>query len=498
MVTTWNPSDKSVLVALSGSDLVATGSGTFANVRATQSKTTGKWYGEVTITNHVTNPGVGVGNGSASLNDYLGYSDGFSAGYFNDGVIGYNNVFVGTATFTTGDIIQWAFDADAQRVWFGKNGTFDGSPSAGTGATDVTFTTFFPMVGTRASDVLTGNFGATAFAYIPPSGFTGFDSTVVTLTPSLFTNTNTLYAPTVTPGTITLAPSLFTNTNTFYGPEVQPEPDTISVGSVFWPSLNPLTWSYGGLLSTKGWFDPLLIEAATPGTPTLYPALFTNTNAFYSPTITTGSVTLTPSSFTNTNTFYSPTVSQGGSTQTLTPLLFTNSNAFFSPTVTAGAVTLSPGLFTNANTFFAPTVTRGTVTLAPSLFANTNSFFAPTVTATRTLSPSLFTNSNTFFAPTVTRGTVTLSPALFANVNTFYGPTVGQPSLQTLSPALFANVSVFYGPTANQNDPPGTYPLAIEGNPTTTRQSLSGGGSVVAGSIPTTGRVVAGSLRGRP
>lgn len=40
------------------------------------------------------------------------------------------------------------------------------------------------------------------------------------LTPSLFTNTNSFYGPTVTAGTVTLTPSLFTNTNTFYSATV--------------------------------------------------------------------------------------------------------------------------------------------------------------------------------------------------------------------------------------------------------------------------------------
>lgn len=48
-----------------------------------------------------------------------------------------------------------------------------------------------------------------------------------------------------------------------------------------------------------------------------------------------------------------PEVSSGGSTQTLYPTLFTNTNTFYSPTITPGSVTLSPSLFTNTNTFYA-------------------------------------------------------------------------------------------------------------------------------------------------
>ena len=50
-----------------------------------------------------------------------------------------------------------------------------------------------------------------------------------------------------------------------------------------------------------------------------------------------------------------PTVS-GGALQTLYPGLFTNTNSFYSPTVTPGSISLSPSLFTNTNTFYAANV----------------------------------------------------------------------------------------------------------------------------------------------
>jgi hypothetical protein len=40
------------------------------------------------------------------------------------------------------------------------------------------------------------------------------------LTAALFTNSQTFYAPTVTRGAVTLSPGLFTNTNTFYAASV--------------------------------------------------------------------------------------------------------------------------------------------------------------------------------------------------------------------------------------------------------------------------------------
>lgn len=80
-------------------------------------------------------------------------------------------------------------------------------------------------------------------------GTTGF-----TLTPSLFTNSSTFYAPTVAPGAVGLTPSLFTNGNTFYSA-------TVSLAG---------------------------------GDQSLTPGLFSNSNAFYGPTVVRTPGFLTP------------------------------------------------------------------------------------------------------------------------------------------------------------------------------------------------------------
>lgn len=248
-----------------------------------------------------------------------------------------------------------------------------------------------------------------------------------TLTPNLFTNSQTFYAPTVTPGTTTLTPLLFTNTNTFYGP-------TVAAGAV---ALTPALFT-----NAQSFFAPTV----SPGAVTLTPALFTNSQTFFVPSVAPGSVTLTPSLFTNAQSFFAPTVSPGG--VTLTPSLFTNSQSFFATTVAAGGVTLTPALFTNSQSFFAPTVTAS-YTLQPDLFTNVQTFYAATVTqpaSNQTLVPSLFTNTNTFHPATVSPGAVTLTPNLFTNAQIFYSVTlVGGPTLnRSLGPSLFTNPQVFY------------------------------------------------------
>lgn len=62
----------------------------------------------------------------------------------------------------------------------------------------------------------------------------------------------------------------------------------------------------------------------------------------------------------------------GATTQNLAPGLYTNSNNFFSATISYG---LFPSRYDNSNQFYGSTVTPGTVTLLPDLFVNNNQFF---------------------------------------------------------------------------------------------------------------------------
>lgn len=193
------------------------------------------------------------------------------------------------------------------------------------------------------------------------------------LTPSLFTNSQTFYSPTVS-STYGLTPSLFTNSQTFYAPTAL--------------AISPLA-----------------------------PSLFTNSQTFYSATVTPGSVDLSPSLFTNGQTFYSATV---GSTYGLTPDLFTNSQTFPAATVAPGAVDLAPSLFTNSQTFYQPTVAGGDVSVEPPLFTNGQTFYSPNVSATVDLQPGLFTNAQVFYPATVSEGSPPVTgapePGFLANM----------------------------------------------------------------------------------
>jgi hypothetical protein len=256
------------------------------------------------------------------------------------------------------------------------------------------------------------------------------------LVPAIFTNTNTFYAPTVTPGAVTLTPSLYSNINTFYGPT------TTSIVGVA-----PTLFS-----NTNVFYGPTV----SPGEVTISPDLFENTSDFYAASISTGPVTiqpalysndatfyvLAPGLFTNSNTFHGPSVSYS---YELTPSRFDNSNTIYNATVT-GAYMLSASLVTNNNAFYAADVTVGAVDLAPSLFNNSNIFYSPNVFlagAPQELLPDLFENQNTFFGPVVV-ASYTVTAELFSNVNAFYGHLVSAD--YSIQPALFVNVNVFYAP----------------------------------------------------
>jgi hypothetical protein len=179
--------------------------------------------------------------------------------------------------------------------------------------------------------------------------------------------------------------------------------------------------AFGGGTGSGSWAAVTMALRPAPAPQDLTPSLFTNSQSFYGPTITTGSVALTPSLFTNSQTFHAPTVIQDGGAQNLDPALFTNSQSFYGPTITTGAVTLTPSLVTNTNTFYSPTIG---LFLTPSLFTNTNTFYAATVTSNYTLAPSLLTDGDNFFSPTVAPGEYRMLPDLFTNSQTFYTPEV--------------------------------------------------------------------------
>jgi hypothetical protein len=78
-----------------------------------------------------------------------------------------------------GDKISVAFDRTAGKIWFAKNGVWDGNPAAGTGGFPMpTSSNYYMIAGLVPQDTgansVTVNFGASSFTYPIPSGFEAF------------------------------------------------------------------------------------------------------------------------------------------------------------------------------------------------------------------------------------------------------------------------------------------------------------------------------------
>ena len=132
---------------------------------ATFGMTTGKWYWEHQIgaTNYCV---IGMYQSGSMTMAYLGES-GVTLAFTNGGSVVQSGVSAPTgsiSSFTSSDIIGFAYDADAGTLTVYRNNT---SALVYTGLTG----TWFPAQGANNSASGTFNFGQRAFAYTAPSGF---------------------------------------------------------------------------------------------------------------------------------------------------------------------------------------------------------------------------------------------------------------------------------------------------------------------------------------
>lgn len=170
---TLNPADKHADVTLSGGDLTFTvAGGTIVSARATLGRTTGKYYFEVTKSGAAFL--VGFGTASASLANFPGGEDNGVGVFDSNGTIYKNSVTLGNigAAITTGHVVSVSIDLDAKTaVWRDNNAgnveVISFSSLSGT---------IYPMVAASSGGGGTCNFGASAFAYTPPSGYVGWAS----------------------------------------------------------------------------------------------------------------------------------------------------------------------------------------------------------------------------------------------------------------------------------------------------------------------------------
>ena len=188
---TWDATTVAA-VTLSGGNLVATNTGTTAtnqgaHVVTTSGKATGKYYFENRATTYIGGGNVGVGIGTTSSTyTGMGQSGGVTgAEFYITGEIYANGsntgITLGSSAVKT---IGVAVDLDNRKIWF-KNVTDAGNwnnsgtanPATNTGGVTLPAGTMVPFVtfgggGGIANNVMTTNFGASAFTGAVPSGFT--------------------------------------------------------------------------------------------------------------------------------------------------------------------------------------------------------------------------------------------------------------------------------------------------------------------------------------
>jgi hypothetical protein len=183
--TSWS-TDPGPDITLSNGNLTATRSAGFSYgaIKTVGGASSGKKYFEVTITTQPAPSFNLIGIGNASFGAPLG-NDANGAGLDTSGSLHINGLQVG-AVISTGwfpnDVLGIAIDLTAKKFWVRylsmSTGTWNNSatadPATGVGGFDISTLAagpYFIAYSTIGGDVITANFGGSAFTYTAPSGF---------------------------------------------------------------------------------------------------------------------------------------------------------------------------------------------------------------------------------------------------------------------------------------------------------------------------------------
>jgi len=194
--TTFNPSDKSAAGTLSGGNLTFAYSGSNGWVRAVDKQVSGKFYWEVTATIFLSSTSsIGFASPTSVLTSgFSSQLSPYSSGVARTGVVYVDGVSTGIniGTIVSGTVVCIAYDVTNRLVWYrlGAAGNWNANatynPATGVGGVSTT-----PGVGipahpavfvAQATEILTANFGDTAFVGAVPSGYTsGFPQSAQTV-----------------------------------------------------------------------------------------------------------------------------------------------------------------------------------------------------------------------------------------------------------------------------------------------------------------------------
>jgi hypothetical protein len=165
---TLNPLDRSTYITVNNGNLDAANpsQGSWYMARGTIGMSSEKWYWEVTATNVAGGTVIfGIANGTASLDSFPGNSSG-GHGYGYNGTL-YGAGSSGDATaISSGDVIGFAFNADAGTLALYRNGALQSGSFSGLASGP-----YFPAIGLYTPGSCSLNFGQRPFAYTAPSGF---------------------------------------------------------------------------------------------------------------------------------------------------------------------------------------------------------------------------------------------------------------------------------------------------------------------------------------
>lgn len=376
---TWNSSDKDSSVALSNSNLTATFSGSAGGVRATTGKSSGKWYWEVTVTSWGS-PGpatIGVADSSAALTTILG-NDIHGWSYNSNGNEFHNaSATAYAATFTTGDVIGVALDLSAGTITFYKNGTSQGVAYSSLSGT------LYPACsnGNSSALVLTANFGATAFAYSIPAGYSAFGS-ATSLAPT--NGGSAFYAVQTNDNAAT--PRLFFHNR--------------SQGWVVNRSGTISSVTFGGTMGAQTYTLNSLTRSGTTAT-----ATYSATSSAFS---TGDSVTVAGASPTTYNGTFTVTGTTPGSPQTTVPLSITRSGTTATATTSNG----QPHGLTNGSSYALSGATQSQYNGTFTVTVTSTTAFTFTVTVTGYSAPN-----GTWNASDATSGVTLLNGNLSAQLS---------------------------------------------------------------------------------
>ena len=179
---TLNPADLTTGGTISEGNLkFASGANGWNKVRATLAATSGKWYFEMLHISALNNSqGIGIADANAPNkgNELWGQAAGGINYYGQNGYLYENGGAAQTysSTYGSNTRLMCAFDMDAGKIWFGRNGTWIGDPVAGTGAASTTIKNYITAATPFAASYYSGasmsfDFGQNGFTYTPPTGF---------------------------------------------------------------------------------------------------------------------------------------------------------------------------------------------------------------------------------------------------------------------------------------------------------------------------------------